>query len=166
MNDIRNSGRAWPPTAPEFRAMCLNAGKEKHPPLEAAYAEINQLVGSGRKDYSHVSPILYHTIYRNLDFYNFKVVEEWKAFKMFEVAYKATLFQIESGEELRRPPELETLLAAPEKKPYAPTSEEIEKAGEVINSLLSMFDDKSSPAPLSKAGIEDLEKLERMRGKI
>src|SRR5690606_29718845 len=138
LSDIRNSGRVWPPTAPEFRSMCLAAGKPKIPPMEALYAEINQLNHSGRKDYSHVSPILYHTINRNLDFYNFKMVEEWKAFKMFEVAYKATLFQIECGEELATPPEPETLLPAP--KPTIATEADIKKTAEARAKLLAMFD--------------------------
>lgn len=162
LNDIRNSGRAWPPTAPEFRAMCLSAGKEKHPPLEAAYSEINQLVKSGRKDYGHVSPILYHTINKNLDFYNFKIVEEWKAFKMFEVAYKATLFQIESGEELKRPQAPETMIeSATQRRPETPES--VKKGEAVLNDLLSMFDPPKEPKPLTENDIKDFEKLERVK---
>lgn len=162
MNDIRNSGRAWPPTAPEFRAICLNAGMDKHPPLEAAYAEINRIVSAGRKDYSNVSPILYHTIVRNLDFYNFRQVEEWKAYKMFEVAYKATLFQLECGEELVTPPPPETLLENKSSPKQDLTSEDIEKGEQVFKSLLSMFDEPETK-PLTPAEIADNERLEKLK---
>lgn len=163
LSDIRGSGRAWPPTAPEFRAMCLSAGKPKHQPLEAAYSDLCAIMRSQKMNYDNASPILYHTIRRNLDLYNVSRMEEWRAFKAFEIAYKATLFLIECGEELLTPPPPETLLPNPDKKAYAPTSKDIEKGSEVLGSLLSMFDDKPEPKPPTPAEIEDMKRLGEIR---
>lgn len=159
LGEVRTSGRAWPPTAPEFREMCLSAGKEKQVPMEAAYAELTRFICSGRRDYSHVSPILYHTISRNMDLYNYKLLEEWKALKMFEVAYKATLFQIECGEELRRPPPPETLI---EKKPepIVARSPDFESP---IKDLLKMFDEPAEPCAMTISEIADQQRLERLK---
>lgn len=142
--------------------MCIASGKEKHPTLEAAYAELNQYIRSGSKDYSHVSPILYHTIRRNLDFYNFKRVEEWKAFKAFEVAFKATLFQIECGEELETPPKPETLLPKPKIDSSTSDEDNLKKGEELFKSLLSMFDDEEDKV-LTPAEVADNERLERIK---
>lgn len=142
--------------------MCLMAGKEKHPTLEAAYAELNQFVKSGRKDYSHVSPILYHTINRNLDFYNFNRVEEWKAFKAFEIAFKATLFQMECGESLVTPPPPETLLPQPAKEKFSSNPDMIKKGEETLSSLLDMFN-VPEQKPLTAAEIADNERPGRLK---
>jgi hypothetical protein len=145
--------------------MCLNAGKEKPMPMEAAYAEMCRYIRGGQKDYSHVSPILYHTIYRNLDLYNYRSIEEWKALKMFEIAYKATLFQIECGEELVTPPPPETLLPKPEKKEFNPSSDEVKKGEETIKSILSLWDTPKQPEQkqTTQAEIEDMKRLERLK---
>ncbi len=69
---------------------------------------------------------------------------------MFTVAYKAMIFQLESGEELLIEPPPETLLPKPEKR--EPTEDEIKKGSEAISNLLNMFDTKE-PAPLTPAEI-------------
>jgi hypothetical protein len=143
--------------------MCLSAGKEKQVPMEAAYAELTRFICSGRRDYSHVSPILYHTISRNMDLYNYKLLEELKALKMFEVAYKATLFQIECGEELRRPPPPETLIE--EKKPmtradYPPDFET------PIKDLLKLFDGPDEPVPITLDELIEQRRLERVKNDV
>lgn len=158
--EIRLSGRKWPPAAPEFREMCLSAGKEKQVPMEAAYAELTRFICSGRRDYSHVSPILYHTISRNMDLYNYRMLEEWKSLKMFEVAYKATLFQIECGEQLRRPPLPETLLEEKKPEPKAPRSPDCESP---IKDLLKLFDGPAEPCTMTISEIADLQRLERLK---
>ena len=162
LGEVRTSGRAWPPTAPEFREMCLSAGKEKQVPMEAAYAELTRFICSGRRDYSHVSPILYHTISRNMDLYNYKLLEEWKALKMFEVAYKATLFQIECGEELRRPPPPETLI---EKKPE-PIVARSPDFDSPIKDLLKLFDGPDEPAPITIDEMIEQRRLERVKNDV
>lgn len=81
---------------------------------------------------------------------------------MFEMAYKATLFQIECGEELRKPPAPETLI---ESKPVLTpkTDEQIAKGSEIIGSLLAMFDDKPEEKQLTQDEINDLQRLERIK---
>lgn len=165
LSDIRSSGRAWPPTAPEFRAMCLSAGKPKSDPLEVAWSEFNRWQRTGSRDYSHVSPALYHTINKNLDMYVYQQQSRQEVcLKMFEMAYKATLFQIECGEELRKPPAPETLI---ESKPVLTpkTDEQIAKGSEIIGSLLAMFDDKPEDKQLTQDEINDLQRLEKLNGK-
>lgn len=81
---------------------------------------------------------------------------------MFEMAYKATLFQIECGEELRKPPAPETLIES--KSVIAPkTDEQIAKGSEIIGSLLAMFDDKPEDKQLTAAEVADQEKLKRIQ---
>lgn len=81
---------------------------------------------------------------------------------MFEMAYKATLFQIECGEELRTPPPPETLI---ESKPVVTpkTDEQIAKGSEIIGSLLAMFDDKPEDKQLTQDEINDLQRLEKIK---
>ena len=123
---------------------------------------MSRYIQSGRKDYSHLSPILYHTVARNLDLYNYKQTDDWKALKMFEIAYKATLFQIECGEDLLLPPPSETLI---ESKPVVvpKTDDQIAKGSEIIGGLLAMFD-KPEQKTLTPAEIADNERLERING--
>lgn len=162
---VRQSGRAWPPTAPEFRSICLLAGREKVPPMELLFTEMSELIRSGKNSYLGVSRYLYHLISKNLDFYVYKNSTVYENLKMFEVAYKAMCFQLESGHELASPPAPNTLL---ESKPeIVNTPENVKKASAVINDLLSMFDTPEKEAkPLSKAEIDDLQRLEKIREKI
>lgn len=131
--------------------------------MEAAYAELTGFIRSGRRDYSHVSPILYHTISRNMDLYNYKLLEEWKALKMFEVAYKATLFQIECGEELRRPPPPETLIE--EKKPMTRADYPPDFVSP-LKDLLKLFDGPVEPCSMTISEIADLQRLERLKNDV
>lgn len=100
-------------------------------------------------------------VVKNLDFYNFKKLEkEYDRIKAFEIAYKATLFQLESGQEMITPPPPETLI---EKKETGVGSFNNDAGIEIISDLLKMFD-----AP-KKEKIEDVrdEKLDRIkRGEI
>ena len=94
--------------------------------------------------------------------YNYKLLEEWKALKMFEVAYKATLFQIECGEELRRPPPPETLI---EKKPepIVARSPDFESP---IKDLLKLFDGPDEPAPITLDEMIEQRRLERIKNDV
>lgn len=104
-------------------------------------AELNIFVRDNRKDTHRLSPILYHTIRNNMDFYNYKKLEkEYERIKAFEIAYKATLFQIECGEKLDAPPAPETLLETVKRDSHkTPESEKL--ANETMNTLLNMFGD-------------------------
>lgn len=144
--------------------MCLDSGKEKHPPLEACMAELTKFIADNRKDKHNLSHILYHTIIKNMDFYTYKKIEkDWDRIKSFEIAYKATLFQLESGENLIEIPKPETLIeSATVKKSDSPESEKA--ANETLSSILSMFNEEPETKELTYEERQDLAKLERIRG--
>ena len=142
IDQVRTSGRKWPPAAPEFRSICLSAGAEKHAPLEACFAELTAFVTAGRKDTYNLSPILYHTVTKNLDFYNYKKIEkDWERIKSFEIAYKATLFQLECGDKLDTPPDPKTLIENKSDKPVN-TKANNAIAEQTIGGLMDMLKDK------------------------
>jgi hypothetical protein len=159
--EIRLSGRKWPPAAPEFRAICLSTNSERLPPFEICAVEIQNFVRFGRKDTHTMTQFVYHMVVKNLDFYNFKKLEkEYDRNKALEIAYKATLFQLECGEKLIAPPPPETLLES--KKPEKP-SNDMQKVGSPISELLAMFEEPQQPEQLTQSEIDDLAKLERLK---
>jgi len=161
LGEVRTSGRAWPPTAPEFREMCLSGSKEKLPPFEICAVEIQNFVRNGRRDTQNMTPFVYHMVTKNLDFYNYKQFDkEYDRQKSLDIAYKATLFQLESGEKLITPPPPETLLE--NKKPEQSINSG-PKFESHISDLLKLFDEPQEPKPLTEAEMLDKEKLERLR---
>lgn len=149
---VRKSGRKWPPAAPEFRAICLNTGADKNPPFEICAVEIQNFVRFGRKDTHTMTPFVYHMVVKNLDFYNFKKLEkEYDRNKALEIAYKATLFQLECGEKLIAPPPPETLL---ESKKQDKASNDMQKGVSPINELLAPFEEPQQPKQLTQAEID------------
>lgn len=161
LDAIRKSGRKWPPAAPEFRAICLNTGTDKNPPFEICAVEIQNFVRFGRKDTHTMTPFVYHMVVKNLDFYNFKKLEkEYDRNKALEIAYKATLFQLECGEKLMAPPPPETLIES--KKPEKASVDT--KTGESpINDLLKLFDEPKETKQLTQVEIDDLARIERLK---
>jgi hypothetical protein len=157
----RKSTSQFLPSIGQFIEWCNSAGKEKYPPLEICMTELIQFVKNGRRDTYNLSPFMYHTVTRNLDLYNYRLLErEYDRVKAFEVAYKATLFQLETGHELATPPAPETLL---ESKADTKAPVDIKKGSEVLGSLLSMFDEPPPSKPMTEAEIKDNERLERIK---
>lgn len=107
--------------------------------MEHCLSELLEFVRDNRKDTYNLSAFMYHTITRNLDLFRFRQMEkEFDRVKAFEVAYKATLFQIEMGQQLAQPPSPETLI---ESKPPEPiTPETVKKTEGIRSSILSMFE--------------------------
>jgi len=141
MDIVRTSGRKWPPAAPEFRAMCLESSKHKHPPMEACMAELTKFIADNRKDKHNLSHILYHTIVKNMDFYTYKKIEkDWDRIKCFEIAYKATLLQLESGEKLIEIPNPETLIEENKTAIKTDSPQAVKAANETLNNLMSMLE--------------------------
>lgn len=161
----RAGGEMWPPSYSEFRALCFGAGKDRIQPMESCFAELTSFISANRKDTHNLSHILYHTIRKNMDFYNYKKIEkDWDRIKSFEIAYKATLFQLESGEQLMKIPNPETLI---EKSSVVENSNspECEKAAtETVSSILSMFSEE--PKQPTAEEIADNERLEKIRGGV
>lgn len=159
----RKSTSQFLPSIGQFIEWCNSAGKEKYPPLEVCMTELIQFVKNGRKDTYNLSPFMYHTVTRNLDLYNYRLLErEYDRVKAFEVAYKATLFQLETGHELATPPAPETLLESKQDK--APV--DVKKGSEVLGSLLAMFAEPEPSKPLTQADIDDSQRLEKIKHEI
>ncbi len=159
--EIRLSGRKWPPAAPEFRAICLSTNAEKLPPFEICAVEIQNFVRSGRRDTHKMTPFVYHMVVKNLDFYNFKMLEkEYDRQRSLDIAYKATLFQLECGEKLITPPPPETLLEKKKPEPVDPNEPKFESP---ISDLLKLFDEPEEQKQLTDSDIKDLQRLERLK---
>lgn len=127
LDSVRKSGRAWPPTAPEFREICLMAGVGGVKGVDEARAEMDRYIRRQSSDVWSLSPEVYHTIQQNLDFYNYRQMSYEEAARAFNSAYRATLAQIKAGEALVAPPPKETLLEEKSAVPRRPLTEE-EKA--------------------------------------
>jgi hypothetical protein len=161
--EIRLSGRKWPPAAPEFRAICLSTNSEKLPPFEICAVEIQNFVRSGRRDTQNMTPFVYHMVTKNLDFYNYKQFDkEYDRQKSLEIAYKATLFQLESGGKLIAPPPPETLIEQKKPEPINTNSPKFESP---ISDLLKLFDNPPEPEP-TDSDIADLQRLERLKNDV
>lgn len=138
---IRKSGRVWPPTAPEFREICILAPLGMIKSADQALVEFNRYLASGCRDPWSLSPEVYHTISKNLDMFLFRQMDFSESSKTFHSAYRATIDQLRSGEKLCLPPEKETLLEQKEKTELSEDEKnEIAKKGsQTINSLMGMF---------------------------
>lgn len=151
------------PGVGQFVDWCKDSSRGHYAPLEACYAELTGFVTTGRKDTQNLTDILYHTVTRNLDFYNYKKIEkEWERIKAFEIAYKATLFQIEQGEPLATPPKPETLI---EDKSQNKRAVDSSIADKTISSILSMFDEPE-PKPPTPTDIKDLERVNKLKSEM
>jgi hypothetical protein len=155
---VRNSGRKWPPAAPEFRGMCLSNGAE-HPTVEDAYSILHRYL-TGQIMESELGVAVRHTINKNMDLYQFKRLPIDKAIDVFRFAYKATLQQIAVGDELFQP---RAPVALIEDVPLKVSAEEAEKAR--LN-LLAMLDDKPEQKQPSQEEIEDMKRLERLKNEL
>lgn len=152
------------PSIGQFIEWCKQATGVNHPPMEAVFAELQEWLKVNRKDWHNASPLLQHIIRRNLDLYNYKqVFKDYDRVKLFEIAYKAALFQFESGIEMEAYPHPKTLLENKQEVKRHDAPESVKKGSEVLGSLLSMFDDKPEPKPLTPAEISDNERLERLK---
>lgn len=152
------------PSIGQFIEWCKQATGVNHPPMEAVFAELQEWLKVNRKDWHNASPLLQHIIRRNLDLYNYKqVFKDYDRVKLFEIAYKAALFQFESGIKMEAYPQPNTLLENKQEVKRHDAPESVKKGSEVLGSLLSMLDDKPEPKPLTPAEIADNERLERLK---
>jgi hypothetical protein len=161
MAKARLYSKPYLPSVGQFIGWCKASTEPQWPPMEACYAQIMEFVRSARKDSYNLPQFLYHTITKNLDMYTFRKLEkEYERVKSFEVAYKATLFQLETGNELISPPDPKTLLESDKEKPVSKNV--IEKTADIRAGILGMFKDPD-PKPLTAADIKDNENLMRIR---
>lgn len=151
------------PSIGQFVEWCKVSTGIKHPPLEACFAELTQFMADNRKDKHNLSPILYHTITRNMDFYRFRQIEkDYDRVKAFEIAFKATLFQVECGESLMLPPDPKTLIEDNSTAARHDSPESVKAAEKTVSGIMAMFDEPE-PAPLTPQQIADNERLERLK---
>lgn len=155
---LRNSGRVWPPTAPEFKSICLANGAN-HPTVEAAYAEVHRYM-LGKISENDLSDAAFHTIHTNMDLYQYRSLSLEKSQDVFRFAYKATLDQFNSGEKVYQKPVPPIAIA--EIKPVV-TAEEAEKARAA---LFALFNQPEEQKQLTEAERLDLEKLNKVRGSV
>lgn len=134
--------------------MCL--GNTKHKTTEAAYAEVHGYI-TGRITADQLSDAVRHTIYRNMDFYQFKTLSLEKQQDTFKFAYRATIEQLNAGDDVYQPPKPIALI---EELKEAVSAEDAEKAR---LDLLAMFEDDPQPKPITQAELDDLARLERLR---
>lgn len=132
--------------------------------MEICFVEVQEFVRQGRRDTHNMTPFVYHMVVKNLDFYNFKKLEkEYDRIRAFEIAYKAALFQLESGEKLITPPPPSTLL---EKKESEIPKADPEKVSSTISDIMKLFDQPEEQKQLTEAERLDLEKLNKVRGSV
>ena len=168
MERVRMSGRDWPPTAPEFRALCLMSVRTVSS-LEVAYAELCKFVAEGRSDTHNLSAGLYHTLKNHLSLYTWRQLPTDKGLDVFRAAYKATLEHERTGQELSTPPDAATLLEnAPTPKTQAELDADRVTAEAAREKLKAMFPPKKPVvvAELTEAERKDLERLERLKSQV
>lgn len=96
------SGLIWPPSAPEFRELCLSRGVSLLS-ADDAYRQILKFVQGGSRNYSLLSPETYWT-YRQLDVWNWRQMNADKHEKTFKAEYKRTLEYARNGGEFPEVP--------------------------------------------------------------
>lgn len=122
----------WPPSYIEFVGMCEGSTSLDK---DLAYTELMKylMLPENRRKSKDLSPLVYHTYTQNIDGYAFKQMRGDEARRAFNVAFKATLAQIELGQTLCVPTEQEAL-------PKPVVTQKAKKIGEkTIDSLRAMF---------------------------
>lgn len=156
INVVQTSERGWPPTAPEFRAMCLNSGTE-HPSAELAYAQLLRYM-RGEIPVQSIDRVLYHAISRNMDYFQFKQMPQDKAIELFKFSYRAACEQAAAGHELAQvPPPVPRL----ERQAEKPASQEVVAAARAkLREMLLSTDEPARPkTPQERADDEKLKRI-------
>lgn len=139
LDRLRSSGSGWPPTAPQFRLMCLGV-ETLAPGFEVAYSEIvaHLQKPEHRRNTSTLSDAVYHTIQNNLDYFTFKSLTGGESMRVFKTAYAATIEQFKKGLVVQRTIPRAYRIADDSKGPRA--SQETMEQG--INNLKSILGDE------------------------
>jgi hypothetical protein len=130
------SGAEWPPTAPQFREMCLNHSIAGLPTADDAYFEIQKFVRGGSRNFQLLSPATYWA-WRNLDLWTWRILPSEKSEKVFRASYKQAIEHAKRGGEFPEPP-----AAAIEGRPtesVARTEESLQRAKETMAEIMRMM---------------------------
>lgn len=152
------------PSIGQFIAWCKESTGEQLPPFEICAVEIQNFVKHGRRDTHNMTPFVYHMVVKNMDFYNFKLLEkEYDRNRALEIAYKATLFQIECGQELIKPPAPETLIDQKKPEPMAALPKDTESP---ISELLKLFEYVEDVKPITIDEMIEKRRLEKIKNDL
>ncbi len=98
---LKNSGLSWPPSAPEFRSMCLPTGQRLGLPSEFdAYNQLLEIINvGGQIDWFRIAvhPAVYYTYANLLDPYAMKRATTTQHRDMFTKAYRVTMNRAAGG---------------------------------------------------------------------
>jgi hypothetical protein len=146
LQNARRHASPFLPSVGQFIQWCHDEPESIHPTIEACYAELVAYIAAAQLNRKALSPILYHTVHKSMDFYNYKKIErEYERYKMFEIAFKATQFHLERGGELFEPVVAARTLDQPENASYELSENDKIKGEQVLGSLKGIFDEKPEP---------------------
>lgn len=137
LDRLRLSGAEWPPSAPEFRHLCVSEGVTYAPDFDVAYSEIVGYLqrSETRRNTGQLSDPVYHTITNNLDYFSFKQLSGKESMQVFRAAYNATLSQLKNGLVIQRAVPRHLRIAEESQGPIA-SVETVEKGLANLKSLL------------------------------
>lgn len=137
LSAVALSGMEWPPTAPQFRDMCIHHNVSNLLDADQAYAELVRFVRGGGRSYELLSPETYFT-YRNMDVWNWRTLSAEKAEKVFKSAFKSTIQHAKNGGEF--PPVPTAAISREMPKPSGVVSESGRaRAKQIMGDLLKMM---------------------------
>lgn len=132
------SGSEWPPAAPQFRALCKPKG-DGVISLELAYAEAGRYMSNPHgRDPGKLSDVVYHSLYHNMDYYNFSQLSIKDNTVAFKMAYAATIEQLANGLEIRKPAPKEFQV---EQKPEEKEPVDQKAVDEIFKRINALFED-------------------------
>ena len=102
---VAKSGAEWPPTAPQFREMCLQRNACGLPTADEAYFEAlsYERQSPSDRDLATMSDAAYHT-WRNMDLHNWRLMPMDRHAKAFKAEYTNTLEHVRRGGVLAESP--------------------------------------------------------------
>lgn len=128
-----------------------------HPTMEASYGELLKYM-RGEITAHELHPLVYHTIYKNMDYYQFKRLPINDALNVFKFSYRATIEQITAGEPMLKAPPPAPQIEHDADRQASPEIVAAERA-KMMEMLKSI---NTSLAPKTEAELADDEKLKRI----
>jgi hypothetical protein len=145
------------PSIGQFVQWCNDSGKSHHPTMEASYGELLKYM-RGEIAAHELHPLVYHTIYINMDYYQFKRLPINDALNVFKFSYRATIEQITAGEPMLKAPP-----PAPQIEHDEDRQASIETVADELAKMMEMLESiNTSLAPKTEAELADDEKLKKI----
>jgi len=133
-----NSGEAWPPSAPEFKAMCLpDITDYGLPSTEEAYREAaNKYRSPSKKPWSH--PAVYHAG-KKVGWFEVGTAPEKDSFPKFKRAYAEICKRVMDGETFTLPKPNSAMLEKHDNGKRVDTEQNKKAASDALSSLKKLF---------------------------